>query len=204
MDHETKDLLRELRGGWRASIWLPEESMWEDVASTVEVLAALSAVADDATFEKFASELTRARRMPFPFIPMVAAWATRLSVTGRSRILGSVIGSRAIQSLTKALALPSRVEGDWTIAWSLDCRCSECGIASAFLASGEVSLQLSLPDQRLEHVRREVDRSRLPIEIWVRPLKGSQLVELRKTEALFEREHGYRASLREMLRELER
>jgi hypothetical protein len=95
--------------------------------------------------------------------------------------------------LRAKLALPERIDGDWTIELPAGCTCDLCDRLAVFLQDRhETSFDWPLAQARREHVHRRVDNAELPVTHETRRRGSPYTLVLTKTAALFTRERKER------------
>ncbi len=96
--------------------------------------------------------------------------------------------------LRARLARPQRAPGDWSIELPAGgCTCDLCGTLSVFLEDkSRRTFEWPIAEQRRKHVHSRIDAAELPVTHVTRRQGRPFTLVLKKTEALFAREHEAR------------
>jgi predicted 2-oxoglutarate/Fe(II)-dependent dioxygenase YbiX len=97
--------------------------------------------------------------------------------------------------LRARLARPQRAPGDWSVELPAGgCTCDLCTTLSTFLAApGRTMFDWPLAKQRRQHIHSRIDAAELPVTHVTRRQGSPYALVLKKTDALFAREHEARA-----------
>jgi hypothetical protein len=154
-------------------------------------LLAAAAVADDL------QSTIVARLAPERGYPLAGALAVLRAGAGNgAAILGlGPLHDDCTRTLTKLVATPPRVSGDWSITTQLRCKCELCARMGRFLrAANERQLDWPLAKDRRAHVHGMITSHELPVTHVTRRTGSPYTLVLTKTQALFTRDATERAT----------
>jgi len=99
------------------------------------------------------------------------------------------LARNALAHLESVLARPPRDPGDWSIEPPGGCDCAVCSTLNNFLADRRLrAMDWPLKEQSRRHVHQQIDGHELPVEHSTRRVGRPYMLQLVKTQALFERE----------------